>query len=178
MTETRWSRDPITGERVFFEVYTQTEVDAIVSALTSPVTNSPLAKASVTGDGNQPNTILTLTSERADAGWSFAGNAATFTGSPNRVRINAMAFYEQPSNSSFQRISPQLELLKNGVVVAISSTGYQRHTTGHDSSSNTIMYIDANPGVNPQYQLRAQQESTQNDVLNVDLGHFDLEAGL
>lgn len=137
---------------------------------------TPLAAASVSGDGNQPNTILTLTSTRADAGWSIAGNAASFSGNADRIRIEAMAFYDQVNSNGEQRIAPVLELLKNGTVVAKSATGYQRHFSNHHDSSNTIVYTDPNPGSNPQYQLRAQQGSDQNEVVQVDIGHFTLEA--
>lgn len=144
------------------------------SAIT--VDQSFLAKASVTGDSNQPNLILTLTSQRTDTGWSISGNQAIFNDSADYVLINAMTYMQQNVSNAFARINPELELLKNSIVVAKSSTGYQRHNSGHDSSSNTITYVDHNPSSGDIYQLRAQQGASQNDVLNIDLGHFDLIA--
>ena len=138
----------------------------------------PMAAATVTGDSNQPNSPLTLTSVRADAGWTVNANNMVFTGEPDRVRINAQTYFQQNQSGAFARINPELELLKNGAVVAKSGTGYQRHGSGHDSSSNDISYVDPAPGVDPVYQLRAQQGSTQNDFLAVDIGSFSCEAVL
>ncbi|MEA1879963.1 MAG: hypothetical protein U9N11_04910, partial [Campylobacterota bacterium] len=149
---------------------------SVSTASTVMVDQSFLAKASVTGDSNQPNLILTLASQRVDAGWSISGNKAIFNDTADYVEINAMAYMQQNTSGAFERINPELELLKNGVVVAKSGSGYQRHYTGHDSSSNTITYVDHNPSSGDTYELRAQQGSNQNDVLNIDLGHFDLIA--
>ncbi|MDB4430957.1 hypothetical protein N9137_01050 [Pseudomonadales bacterium] len=136
-----------------------------------------IASAGVSGDGNQPNNILTLTENRADAGWVIAGNTATYTGSPDHVVIDAMAWYQETQSGALQRVQPVLELLKNGTIVpAKSETGYQRHISGTTESSNTIAYTDPSPGANPFYQLRAQQGSSQDDVIQVDLGHFTARA--
>lgn len=138
----------------------------------------PLAHFDVSGDGNQPNTTLTLSSNREDGAWSEAGNVVTYSGSPDRVRITAMAGYENPTDvSGKQRICPELELIKNGTQrLAVSASGYQRHNSGANTSSNTISFIDPDPGVNPNYRLRAQQGGNQNDVEQIDIGHFSLEA--
>jgi len=140
------------------------------------VDQSFLAKASVTGDSNQPNQILTLTSQRTDMGWTISGNQVVFNDNADYVEINAMAYMQQNQSNTYARINPVLELLKNGIVVARSASAYQRHGSGHDSSSNTISYVDHNPISGNIYQLRAQQGSSQNDILNIDLGHFDLIA--
>ena len=138
----------------------------------------PMAAATVSGDSNQPNSPLTLTSVREDGDWTVGANSMSFGGAPDRVRIHAQTYYQQNQSGAFARINPELELLKNGAVVAKSGTGYQRHGSGHDSSSNDISYVDPNPGTNPVYQLRAQQGSTQNDFLAVDIGSFSCEAVL
>lgn len=135
-----------------------------------------IAAATVTGDGNQPNSIHTLTSVRADAGWSLVGNAATFTGTPDHVEVAANLYYTDPLAATRVRVAPVTELLKNGVVVAKSATGYQRHGTQHISSSNTIAYLDPSPGSNPVYQLRAQQGSGMTDVVLTDIGTFSVKA--
>lgn len=141
----------------------------------------PMASYGVTGDSNQTGTTLTLAAVREDAGWSSLApvNEATFTGSPDRVRISAITYMHQPQSGLFARINPGLLLQRNGVTIARSATGYERHSGGHDSSSNTISFIDPTPGVNPVYRLRAFQENaSQGDVLLVDLGAFSLEAVL
>ena len=134
----------------------------------------PLAAYNVTGDGNGDNAPLTLTSTREDTGWS----AGTFTGTPDRVRITATVFYDIANAGTAQRVSPGLDLLRNGVVVKISSTGYQRHASDHNESSNTIAFIDPSPGTNPTYSLRARRGSQQIAPVPVSLGSIELEAVL
>lgn len=137
-----------------------------------------LAHATTSGDSNVDGQPITLTEVRADAGWTLDTvlNEYTYTGTPDKVRIDAMVQVDATSAGALARISPELLLLKNGVVVAISSTGYQRHGTGHDTSSNTISYTDPNPGTNPVYVLQSREDSIQTEVLPIDLGHFSLDA--
>ena len=141
---------------------------------TIDVDQSFVAKANVTGDANQPNVIQTLASQRADAGLTIAGNVITNNIGGDYVEIDVVEYFQQNNNAAYQRINPELQLLKNGAVVATSASGYQRHATGHDSSSNSIGYVDHNPAVGDTWQLRSQQGSTQNDVLNIDIGRFSV----
>lgn len=148
-----------------------------LNTTTVQVENSFLASAGVTGDSNQPNQILNLAPTRQDGAWTVAGNVASYAGSPDRVEIDASTYMQQNQSGAFARINPELELVRNGTtVVAKSGSGYQRHATGHDSSSNDFSWIDPAPGANPSYTLRAQQGSVQNDVLNVDIGHASFVA--
>jgi hypothetical protein len=142
---------------------------------TIEVDQSFLASSTVTGDANQPNTILTQTQVRADTGWSLTANAWTYTGNPDKVRVDANLYMEENTAATLARIAPQLELLRNGVVVAKGSD-YARHATGHDDNHLVIAYTDPNPGTNPVYQLRAQQGGAQTDVLQIDIGSFSLDA--
>lgn len=137
---------------------------------------SSIAYCDVKGDGNEPNTIISLNPVRVDNGLDVSSNTVTNKLKADYVEITAMSFYEQPQNPSYQRINPVLELLKNDVVVARSASGYQRHGSGHISSSNTIYWIDYKPSPNDQYQIRSQQGSIQNDVLMIDLGHLSVKA--
>lgn len=139
---------------------------------------TPLAHFSVSGDGNAVNTPLTLTQNRLDNLWSESSGIVTYTSSTpaDRVEISAMTFYDETENNQAQRMSPQLELLKNGSVVAKSSTGYQRHTNDHADSSNGIFYVDYSPGASPTYSLRSQRGADQTESSPVDLGHFSLIA--
>ena len=139
---------------------------------------TPLAHYSVSGDGNAINTPLILTMNRQDDFWTQSSGFVTFTNSipANHIEINAMAFYDEVQNTAAQRMSPQLELVKNGVVVAKSATGYQRHNTNAADSSNTIVYNDYDPGASPTYSLRTQRGANQTEVSNVDIGHIALKA--
>ena len=171
--------DPETEFQV--PLYATSSLDSlgVPNSTANPVTvhTFNVAASEVTGDANQPNLILTLSNEREDNGWSLSSNAWTYTGEPDFVRISAVTYFQQPNNTNYQRISPELQLLKNGSeVLAQSASGYQRHTGDHDSSSNTISFTDPNPGQNPTYSLRAQQGSSQTDILDIDLGSFQLEA--
>lgn len=147
---------------------------ASITTTTTNVVSSKIAKASVSGDSNQPNNTLTLSSLRQDAGIVISGTSMTNNLGGDYAVIDVQNFYEEPLNTDFQRIAPELELLKNGAVVAKSATAYQRHGTGHDASSNGISYTDHNPTVGDVWQIRAQQGSNQNDILDVDIGHFTL----
>lgn len=142
---------------------------------TAVVDRSSIATAGVTGDANQPNVIQTLTQTRADTGLTIAGNAVTNSIGGDYVEIHAQEYFQQPQAATFARINPELELLKNGAVVATSASGYQRHATGHNSSSNSISWTDPNPAAGDTYQLRSQQGSNQNDILNIDLGTLSVK---
>jgi hypothetical protein len=147
-------------------------IDSLQTQIDNISIVSPMAAYDVTGNGNGNNTVLSLTTVREDAGWL----AGAFAGTPDRVRITTTVNYDIPQNGAAQRVSPILELLKGGTVVAISSTGYQRHATDHNESSNTITFTDPTPGANPVYSLRARRGSSQTDVVNVSLGSIQLEA--
>lgn len=158
------------------------EIEVDITTLTTEVDSAVISSAAVSGDSNEPNTILTLTSQRADniaglGSWSNAGNAMTYAGSPDHVEVNAHVTMENPAqNNGKARIAPVLELLRNGTVLARSMTGYQRHNNGTNDSSNGISFIDPTPGANPVYELRAQQGSNQNDVEPIDLGSMSAKA--
>ncbi len=146
---------------------------------TDTVDKTYLASATISGDGNQANTVLTLTNVRADTGWTKVGNQYVYSGSPDKVRIDTNAFYGNTNGGNqpaLARISPVLEILRNNTVIARVETGYQRHVTNHASSSNGVGYTDPFPGVNPAYSVRADQGSNQNDNLQITLGHFTLDA--
>lgn len=144
-----------------------------LSSIGVSVDKTNVATATVTGDGNQPNNILTLTGQRADGGITIAGNQVTNNIECNFVVIDVSCWYDLPTNVGvYARVSPVLELLKNGTVVAKSATGYQRHSVNHSDSSNSFTYTDGFPALGDVYSLRAQQGSNQNDVVNVTVGHI------
>ncbi len=59
-------------------------------------------------------------------------NIASYSGSPDYVEINAVAYYDPNSSALAARIAPVRELLKNGTVVARSASGYIRDSNSHD----------------------------------------------
>ena len=149
------------------QTLTQTTVDVDVSFIAGGEPN---------GDANASNTIVSITGERLDTGWSLASNAYTYTGNPDHIVITANMFFEDPQTGLRARIQPVLELLKNGAVIATTANTYQRHATGHNSSSHSLSFIDMNPSSGDNYSLRTQQGSNQNDVVNIDDGKFSLKA--
>ena len=138
------------------------------------VDKSSIATATVSGDSNQPNTIQTLTPLRTSTGLLIVGDTIVNNIGGDYVEVDVHEYFQQNQNAGFARINPELELLKNGVVVDRSASAYQRHATGHDSSSNGISYVDRNPSVGDVWSLRSQQGSGQNDVLNIDLGSISV----
>lgn len=145
------------------------------SSGTTQVDRSSIATADVSGDSNQPNLIQTLTQTRADTGLTIAANTVTNNIGGDYVEIHAQEYFQQPQSGLFARINPELELLKNGAVVATSASGYQRHATQHRSSSNSISWVDPNPTIGDTYQLRSQQGSQQDDVMLIDLGTMSVK---
>ena len=157
------------------------ELKSRITALeqAEPITKQEyLVGASVTGNHNAANTVLTVTETRADAGWSFpATNRLTFTGEPNYVELEINIASIQPlGDPQKQRVRPIVELLRNNTVIAISATGYQRHVIDDASSSNNFPFRDVNPGTNPSYRLRTQQGNTMTEVVDVTLGSITAKA--
>lgn len=135
---------------------------------------SSLVSCDLSGDANADNTIIALASVRADTGLSVVNNEIVNSIGGSYVKVSANSFFEEPSAGFLSGVSPVMELLKNGSVVAISATGYQRHGSGNNSSSNTICYTDPNPQIADVYSLRSQRGSTQTDVMPIDLGSFSV----
>jgi len=138
-----------------------------------------IAAYTLSGDGNANNVNIALTSVREDTGWTSAANAATWggitlapNGSIDRVEITAQVYYDPPNSNLLQRIAPVVNLLKNGVVVATAASGYQRHATGHNDSSNTIVFMDVVPTTGDVWTLQSQQGSLQGDVLPITRGQL------
>lgn len=135
---------------------------------------SSVAHASVTGDSNAVNGLLTLASNRADAGFVIGANTITNNIGGDYAVLDFNEFMDVASSGALARIAPTLELVKNGTAVVTINTSYQRHATGHDESSNGGTYTDYNPAAGDVWSLRTQRGSTQTDVLNVTLGHLSL----
>ncbi len=148
-----------------------------------PTEVTSFAQASLVGqNGNQANAAYDLTTGLTTIGTRWTANAEDFTlsGAASYVELSAMATYTYDAAdgnvAALQRVAPILELHKNGVLVAASATAYQRHTSGHNDSSNTITHTDLSPAVGDVWELRMTQGATQNDVLNVTHGQFTAKA--
>ena len=139
------------------------------------VDTSFLTAGTVTGDANASNNTLTLTTSRIDTGWTFAINQATYTGTPDKVRIDAMFYYSAPQSNTLTRITPHIQLMKGNTVIA-EQASYQRHATGNNKSGDSFAFTDPNPLANPVYWFRSQQGGDQDDILLIDRSSFSFDA--
>ena len=134
----------------------------------------------VTGDGNAPSELFTLAEIDADAPFSLENNEVTYTpvDAVNTVTLAATILFDNDvggfaTDNLLQRIAPEAQINKNGSFITKAATGYQRHITGHKSSSNHPSKVDKQGGPFV-YSLMSQQGSTQNDVLPVEFGEFSI----
>lgn len=150
------------------------------SNVTEPTVLWPLGHYDVSGDVNQTDNTLGLVANRQDTGLSSTATLVTVLGQADRVYLAADVYMTNTQNTAFARIAPELLLQKlisgSWVTVARGASGYQRHTTGHRASSLHARWIDPNPSVDQQYRLQGFQGGNQNDVLNINLGTFTVEA--
>ncbi|MEM1225952.1 MAG: hypothetical protein AAGJ40_09645 [Planctomycetota bacterium] len=129
---------------------------------------------------NDTGNVTFAASTRADSGWSHStgSNSFSFSGSPDRVRVDVMVSAQIANNVSGQRPAAVIELRKSGVVVCSSRTGYIRDSTDHEESSHTIVFCDPSPGSNPSYTMTSRRDSTNSTTVTSVLGHFSAEAVL
>ena len=119
------------------------------------------------GQDINDNGAVAFTEATAETGWVIAGNAATYTGTPDKVRILITVPQEIAQGSSIQRPAPQLNLFRDGTLLTESKTGYIRDANDHEESSNTIAMIDHDPGTDPTYTLTSTQESSNGGIVSV-----------
>ena len=150
---------------------------------TIEVDKTYMASYDLSGDGNAANGQFVLAERRLDAPFSLTAGDVVYTPIDvvNYVEIKAEAFYDPfnggtGTNNQAQRVSPELELLKNGQPFSTASTGYQRQQSGHNSSSNITVWEDVLPASGDTYSVRSQQGSNQDDVLNVTTGTLTIKA--
>lgn len=141
------------------------------------------AQADLAGqNGNQADAAYILTNGLVSIGSAWTASSDTFALSEpaQYVEVSAIATYAYDSgnsmNAGLQRVAPLLKLLKNGVLVAVSASAYQRHNSGHNDSSNTIVYTDLSPSLGDVWQVRMERGSTQTGVLLVTHGQFTVKA--
>lgn len=121
---------------------------------------------------------LDITTVRVDPGWSELAGGLVFTGSPDRVEISAIVLQGTVGQVT-TRTSPGLKLVRRYSVSAnwaslspYSATGYIRGTQLHTESSNTITFIDENPGTNPHYRFNTRQETSSSGSVPVIEGRI------
>lgn len=143
------------------------------------------AQASLIGqNGNQANATLSLANGQVLKGNALianAGNTAFVLNEPAySVEVFGSASYEYDTGdgtqSGQQRVSPILEIFKNGNLVYPSATGYQRHASGHNDSSNQPFYIDLNPQVGDVWSCVVTQGGLQTDAMPITHGQFTVKA--
>ena len=113
------------------------------------------------GQDINDNGPINTTIESLDSGWSMSGNGElSYSGSPELVRLAAHVHNEIPGNVNVQRAAPAVELSRNGQLLTTAATGYIRDASNHEESSNTIYFVDHDPGVDPVYSIASLREST------------------
>jgi len=143
---------------------------------TTTVDKSYVAEYVMSGDGNASAVEeLTLALIRQDTPFVEAGDRVTVNLDGDYLEISAMATYDVNTSGVLQRIAPELELVRTrggaDTILSESATGYQRHATGHDNSSNTIYRLVTDHVAGDIYRLRPRQGGTQNDTLPISIGH-------
>lgn len=125
------------------------------------------------GQNVNDNQAITTTVDVLDPGWTSPGNGELlYTGSPVKVRISVQINQQ----SAGIRAAPAVNLFRGNTLIAESSTGYTRNTSNHNRSSNTISYVDRNPGTDPVYRILSEQESSTATAALVSIGQFSAEA--
>lgn len=140
------------------------------------IENNFLASASVDVQNVNVNDQVLITDVRLDAGWAAPGATLTYTGEPDRVRINVNVIHGIAAGTNIQRANPVIVLRRNGNEIARSSTGYIRDLDVHENSSNTIGFVDHVPGINPAYDLVSEQEGAAGVVTSAPQSSFSAEA--
>ena len=83
---------------------------------------------------------------------------------------------DEAAQTNRQRAAPALILERDTggtwTPLATSATGYIRDISGHDESSNTIAFVDVDPGTDPTYRLMFREESNERDSTIVQSGQF------
>lgn len=97
-----------------------------------------------------------ITADVLGSGWSVAGNALTYTGSPSFVALSLNVSY----TSVGERASPIIEIHSASGLLAEARTGYIRNASGHTTASGNISFVDTAPGTNPTYSIQSSQGST------------------
>lgn len=111
-----------------------------------------------------------------DIGWTMpASGSLAFSGSPAKVRLSVQAHSTIAQTANLQRPAPVIELYRGNDLITTSATGYIRDSSDHEESSQTVIWTDRNPGLNPIYRIESRQEALAG-VVSVISGQFTAEA--
>lgn len=127
-----------------------------------------LCKCAIGSQNVNIDGAITFLGLRVDGGWNVLNNEAVFIGAPDKVRVYVQISQSIGQGVNIQRAAPVVNLLKGGQLVSRSASGYIRDATDHEQSSNSIVYIDHAPGVDPVYSLQAVRDSTNAGVVTSD----------
>ena len=140
------------------------------------IENSFLASALVDVQDVNVNAQVNISDVRLDSGWTAPTDSLSYSGSPDRVRIYVNVNHGIDAAANIQRGNPLIILRRNSVEIARSSTGYLRDLDVHESSSNTISFVDPDPGTNPAYDLVSEQEGVVGVITSTPQSSFSAEA--
>ncbi len=122
-------------------------------------TSAPVAASVDITTGTDVNdgttAVRPITADVLGSGWSVAGNALTYTGSPSFVALSVNVSY----TSGSQRAAPIIEIHSASGLLAEARTGYIRSANGHASASGNISFVDTAPGTNPTYSIQSSRGS-------------------
>lgn len=110
--------------------------------------------------------VRPITADVLGTGWSVAGNALTYTGSPSFVALSVNVSFI----SAGQRSSPIIEIHSASGLLAEARTGYIRNSNGHETASGNISFVDTAPGTNPTYSIQSSRGSTVGTTTTVTAG--------
>lgn len=152
--------------------------EAIFVKTFADVDVSRVATANFTGDGNAVDRILTMSNHVVDSGWVQSGVSTLVTTQDfDYIELSAHAFYDQATDAAEQRISPELQIRMTvagvATVLQTASTGYQRHISEHNNSSNSIPVTIRNVPTGARFQVIGQEgSSSQTGIVDVTTGTF------
>ena len=122
-------------------------------------TSAPVAASVDVTTGTDVNdgttAVRPITADVLGAGWSVAGNALTYTGTPAFVALSVNVSF----TAAGQRNAPIIEIHSGAGKLAEARTGYTRNSNSHNSASGNISFVDTAPGTNPTYQIQSSRGS-------------------
>lgn len=123
-------------------------------------TSAPVAASVDVTTGTDLNdgttAVRPITADVLGTGWSVAGNALTYTGTPAFVSLSANVSF----TSTGQRVAPIIEIHSAAGKLVEARTGYLRNTQAHTTASGNVSFVDTAPGTNPTYHIQSSRGSS------------------
>jgi hypothetical protein len=112
--------------------------------------------------------VRPITADVLGTGWSVAGNALTYTGSPSFVALSVNVSFI----SAGARVAPVIEIHSASGLLVEARTGYIRGpgSQGHETASGNISFVDTAPGTNPTYSIQSSRGSSVGTTTTVTAG--------